>query len=132
MRMGHDSVLGQIEVIEQHVSDHDREIKQLQTYITGNGDVKQGLLWLGTMQGQMILDLQRLVALAMKQVENHERESEGRYITHLREGHYARQTENAWIRLLFGIADHVLSAIAVGLLVLILLGIVSYLGGGRL
>lgn len=111
--------------VSAHVQEHQREIAELQDYVLGpKGDIQKGLIWMSTMQGKIILDLQQFLAVQATTVER-QREAIEKHaedtVIHAQRG----TTAWNWNRLLYGIAQTATAQLVV-LLVLAVLGVMIF------
>lgn len=115
---------------QQDILELQTEFKDLHKMVTGNGDPQKGLIWMATLHARLLADLSTIVEANRATLVIQDAHVARALEEHKEKGHYERAS--AQQRLAYKILEHVLSVVVSGLVVLIILGAVSYLNGHRL
>lgn len=114
-----------IEAVQRDVEDLQKEHTELRNYVLGpEGDITKGLVWMNTMQGKMLIDLQQLLTAQATTLER-QRDSLDRHALDVAI-HAQRGSANwNWSRLVYGIAQTATAQLVV-LLVIAVLGVMIF------
>ena len=107
--------------LETRVDQVEKDIQQIREELEEHskllmGDIRarqEGLFFVVADLGKLVSSHTELLTLMRKEFEE-------RLLDHKKVGHYTRQSQNEWKRLMWSVADHVASALLIGFLIIVI------------